>query len=342
MNEVVGLRPVLRAELRKLASRRSARVAVALFVLGAVLVPFAMRVTQQGLIRTLEERQAADAATPVQEVVTRDAAAPMGRGNAAGLAPEAEALPAGPQSVRSVGPEVDPAELQAQLDTWFHAARAAQGALWARNFFIARAFLIWIVAEVFAGELVARTLREDLMRPVRRSTVFLAKLLAAQAFVASLVVVPLGVSTLVGAVLFGVQDGLGEVLRGYALAWVGDAGFVCMVAAIALWLRSVPGTVLGVFLYWVLDQALGWLLWGVEAARGWLAGMLQTRGMEDAIAVLDRIVALRPWLPSSAFNLSWDTSADPPIAVASLASLVVLSAAFSLAGARTFSRMDVD
>jgi hypothetical protein len=115
-----------------------------------------------------------------------------------------------------------------------------------------------------------------------------------------------------------------------------------MVAAIALWLRSVPGTVLGVFLYWVLDQALGWLLWGVEAARGWLAGMLQTRGMEEAIAVLDRIVALRPWLPSSAFNLAWDSAAESPIAGASVASLVVLSAIFALAGARTFSRMDVD
>ena len=342
MTEQVGLESVVRAEVRKLASRRSARVAVALFVLGAVVVPFAMRITQQGLIRTLQERQAADAATPVHEVVTRDASAPLGPGNAAGLAPEAQAPADGPIARHTVGPEVDPAELQAQLDTWFHAARAAQGALWARNFFVARAFLIWIVAEMFAGELVARTLREDLMRPVRRVTVFVAKLLAAQAFVAALVAVPLVVSFVVGAVLFGFQGGMGDVLLGYALAWVGDAGFVCMVAAIALWLRSVPGTVLGVFLYWVLDQALGWLLWGVEAARGWLAGMLQTRGMEDAIAALDRIVALRPWLPSSAFNLAWDASADPPIAWGSLASLAVLSLTFSLAGARTFSRMDVD
>jgi hypothetical protein len=342
MNEVVGLKPVLGAELRKLTTRRSARVALTLFVLGAVVVPFAMRITQQGLVRTLQERQAAEAGAPVHEVVTRDATAPLGPGNAAGLSPEAEAAPRGPMPARSIGPDIDPAEIQAQLDTWFHAARAAEGALWARNFFVARAFLIWIVAEMFAGELVARTLREDLMRPVQRRTVFVAKLLAAQALVAGLVVVPGVVSFAVGAALFGVQDGLGDAARGYALAWVGDAGFVCMVAAIALWLRSVPGTVLGVFLYWVLDQALGWLLWGVEAARGWLAGMLQTRGMEEAIAVLDRIVALRPWLPSSAFNLAWDSAAESPIAGASVASLVVLSAIFALAGARTFSRMDVD
>jgi ABC-type transport system involved in multi-copper enzyme maturation permease subunit len=279
---------VIEAELRKLASRASARVSLLLLTLGAVVVPVGLLLLRLGMSRAA-----------------------------------------------SSDSDLDPS-------AWIHMQTAVHGVLVARNFFVARAFIIWVVAEAVAGELVARTLREDLLRPVSRAAVVAAKWVAIQVFVLSLALWPLVLSAAMGLVLFGPSGEPLTEVRGYALSWVGDVGFATMVLFIALLLRSVPGTVMGVFLYWVLDQALGILLWAVEKGRGFIESALQMRNMEDLMWIVDAIIHSRPWLPSAAFNLYWNDDPATGLLWQSWVALGLITAAsFGLAVWR-LRQIDID
>lgn len=192
---------------------------------------------------------------------------------------------------------------------------AVNAVVWTRNFFVFRALLIAVVAVSVAGEFVARTLREDLVRPVSRSAVLLAKVAALQLFVAATLVLPLVLTVGLGAALLGVPSA--DVAAGASatgalqdaglligLTWLGDAGFTALVVAIAVVLRSVPGTLGGVFLYWVLDKLLGFSLFVLASGKDWFIEMLERGGAAPLVPMVHTLVAARPWLPSAAFDLS--------------------------------------
>jgi ABC-type transport system involved in multi-copper enzyme maturation permease subunit len=211
-----------------------------------------------------------------------------------------------------------------------------------RNLFIFRALIITAVAVTVAGEITARTLREDLLRPVERTQVLVAKWAALQVFVAAGVLVPLALGVPVSLALFQSLGDVSATLSSYGLVWLGDVGFCTFVVAISLVLRSVPGTIAGVLLYWVLDQLLGWFLFAVEQGRGAIIGLLTRFKMEELSWVVDLMVQVRPWLPSSAFNVYAEYDPTLPFAWKSFLALAVLTAASFTVSLLTFQRMDVD
>jgi ABC-type transport system involved in multi-copper enzyme maturation permease subunit len=225
----------------------------------------------------------------------------------------------------------------------FEATTVLNTVLGFRNFFLARALLITVVAVSVAGEFVARTLREDLVRPVSRVQVLTAKLLAIQVYVAASVLVPLVLSAVLSFAIFGVTGPYVDSLIRWGLAWVCDAGFATLVVAIAVAVRSVPGTIVGVFVYWIADRVLGLALWGVESARPMLDSMLRAWGAEDAAPIVDMAILARPWLPSAAFNLDWDYDAAAGlVAWQSVASLVLLTLLAYTAAVLLLARVDID
>lgn len=285
---VPGLGTLVRAELLKLGSRASFRVAAAAVTLVGLVLPLGMLLVQIAL-----RRATADAGTQAPDVDL------------------------------TMGQTVDMV-------------------LRMRNFFIVRALIIWVVAEAVAGEWVARTLREDLLRPVRRSQVLAAKWLALQGCVALMALVPLALSMLLGLAFFGVSGELLPSVQRFGLSWLGDAGFATMVVMIAFLLRSVPGTVVGVFLYWVLDQTLGWALWGLEMGRGIIESLVERYAVPGGMSLLDQIIAARPWLPSAAFNVYWDFTPGEPLVWQSFVALALYTALSYGVADRIFARMDID
>lgn len=212
-----------------------------------------------------------------------------------------------------------------------------------RGFFIFRATVLAVVAVSFAGEFVARTLREDLVRPVSRATVLAAKWCALQVYVLAGMLVPLALALPLSAVLFGGTEGLGGTLRDAALQWVGDVGWATLVMAISIGLRSVVGTVGGVFLVWVLEQLFVWVVWGVEQLRGVVDAVLKPMGLDQALKpLIDGLVALRPWMPSAAFGLEWPDAPGDPFVWQSYAAFLVLTVGSYLAALAVFAKVDVD
>lgn len=223
----------------------------------------------------------------------------------------------------------------------FAGGTAVRMVLNARNLFVFRALLIAVVAVSVAGEFVARTLREDLVRPVSRTQVLVAKWGAIQAFVMAGAVVPFSLAVPLSALLFGTDDLFGAA-PGFALTWLGDVGFATLVVAISLGFRSVPGTIVGVFLYWVLDQLLSWALWGAAQIYPFIAGYAQQANAEESLEVVQRIIGLRPYLPSAAFNLYWDYAPDQPFPWRNAAALAAITAVSALWSWWWFRRIDVD
>jgi hypothetical protein len=143
-------------------------------------------------------------------------------------------------------------------------------------------------------------------------------------------------------VLLGTNGDWMDIIDAVVLTFLGDVAFGTLVMAISLSLRSVGGTLVGVFLFWLGDQVFGWLLWAVENGRPLLDTLLQAWGMTGLAWVVDGAIALRPWLPSSAMNLYWGFDAEVGVAWQSqVAVLVILLAAWGWALV-VFRRMDVD
>lgn len=211
----------------------------------------------------------------------------------------------------------------------------------ARNFFVVRAMVIGVTAIAVAGEIVGRTLREDLVRAVSRLEVLTAKWLALQVFVLVCALLPFVLALPTGAILFGIEVDLGEHLAPWALSWLGDAGFATFVLALAVALRSVPGTIAGVFLYWVVDRFLGFCLWAVEQLKPMVEGQLRAWEMTELIQALDWAIAVRPWLPSAAFNVQWDYVPGEPLQWESFVMLGVLTAVSFVVAQVLFARTDV-
>lgn len=222
------------------------------------------------------------------------------------------------------------------------ASHATSGVLKLRNFLLFRGMLIWVVAESWAGELTARTLREDLVRPVSRLSVLGAKWVAIQLFVAAGLLIPTVLSALLSVPLLGTEGFWGDVAIEVALTWVGDVGFATLVVLISLLLRSVGGTLVGVFLFWLVDQVLGWVLWGVESGRELFDMILKSWGMANLGWLVDAIIATRPWLPSAALNPYWTYTPDVGVAWQSQAAWVAVTGLSAVVAAAVFQRLDIE
>ncbi len=216
---------------------------------------------------------------------------------------------------------------------------AATGTLWTlkvRNFYVMRVFILVLAALSFAGELKARTLREDLLRPVPRAAVLVAKWAALSTWVAATVLISWGVSFAAGAVLLGLDGGWSPSVQAHLATVAADLGFAALALSVAVFARSVAGTIAGVFLFLVLDTMLGWFLW--------FAGMMRDSmppEMMELPAPVNWLLASTPWLPSSAFAVWFELAneVDPSWqAWASLSLITVLSLGLA---ERWFARMDV-
>ncbi len=148
---------------------------------------------------------------------------------------------------------------------------ALSWSLKARNFFLLPLLLLWAVGASFTGEIRDHTLRAQLVRPVPRWSVLLAKLCALSVLSALTLAATAALSGAVGAALFGAEGEWGVVLLGYAASWLSDIGLLAMGILVALLVRSVAGVVVGVILFLVVDLGARLVLQGAEAFLGYTA-----------------------------------------------------------------------
>lgn len=210
----------------------------------------------------------------------------------------------------------------------------ADALLWAltfRNLVVMRLFLVGLVAVGFAGEYHARTLRDDLVHPVPRWSLLVARWAAVSTWLA----IGAALSWLTAAVLGTLLFGTGGPWRDAMLAWsttvLCDAGFAAITLAVAVSLRSAIGTLIGMVCFIGVDWGVGALLWVIEnfgraAELPWL---------------LEVAIQARPWLPSSAFGVWAAWNGGDPAVWQNFASLGLLSAAGLAVAIAVFARMDV-
>lgn len=211
---------------------------------------------------------------------------------------------------------------------------APEGGIWAlhvRNFFLMRVFIIMVGALSFAGEFSNRTLREDLIRPVPRWSILTAKWGALIAWIGLTALIPWALSSLLGTVLFGLDGAWQQVALGYLLTWLTDSSFCMLVLLIATMMRSVAGTIVGVFLFMIFDTFFGW---GLHLAASFSSFFAMP-------APLQTIVEAHPWLPSAAYGLWSSYSPEEPLMWQSAVALGIYTAASYALANLVFSRTDV-
>jgi ABC-type transport system involved in multi-copper enzyme maturation permease subunit len=145
-------------------------------------------------------------------------------------------------------------------------------ALSARNFFVIPLLLVLSSASSLAGEIADNTLREVLVRPVSRVSVFLAKFLALAGLSAASLVLSWAGAALGGAAVFSMDADIGWVSLGYLASFFSDLGLITLTLAISSLTRSVGGVVVGIILYLIADLGARLLLkalgaFGVEWAK---------------------------------------------------------------------------
>jgi ABC-2 type transport system permease protein len=148
----------------------------------------------------------------------------------------------------------------------------ADWALTGRNFFLLPLLLVLSTAATSAGELADNTLREALTRPVSRTSVLLAKLIALAALSASTLVLSFVPAVAGGAALFATDTPIGPVALGYAASFLSDLGLIALTLLAGVLIRNVGGVVVSVILFLLVDKAIGLALkglgvLGVEGAR---------------------------------------------------------------------------
>lgn len=101
-------------------------------------------------------------------------------------------------------------------------------------------FLFMTAADIFAGEIDARTMKQLLTRPIARSKAFASKALAIGMYLAVLLAVIWIASTLSGLLMNGgfQADRLGNSIIAYAAAFVAMAAIAMFAIFIAQWFRS--------------------------------------------------------------------------------------------------------
>jgi ABC-type transport system involved in multi-copper enzyme maturation permease subunit len=205
--------------------------------------------------------------------------------------------------------------------------------LFMRNLFVMRVVLIVLVSLLFAGEFQGRTLREDLLRPVTRTSVLVAKWAALVVYCG----VNLGLTLIPGSIIavigYGTHGDWADTTLRFAATFLADSGFCALALLIAVASRSVPGTIAGMFLFYVTDLVVG-------AGLSLVAAFPKLPMQEQLRSVL---LGVKPFMPSSAFaawnggalwsDQSWTWQSFTSLAVITLLSLVMAD--------QIFRRMDV-
>jgi ABC-type transport system involved in multi-copper enzyme maturation permease subunit len=189
------------------------------------------------------------------------------------------------------GVEVDAAGISSSAG--INAPKGLVWSLYIRNFYILHAFIIMLGALSFAGEYKAKTLREDLVRPVPRWSVLLAKWWALSAWIGLTLILAWGISSVLGLILFGTEGNWQDPALAYLVTWLCDVGFTALVLAIAVILRSVAATIVASFLFIVFDMCLGVGLTLMQ----WISQMAEVPW------AIEFAIQAKPWLPSSAFGV---------------------------------------
>jgi ABC-type transport system involved in multi-copper enzyme maturation permease subunit len=233
---------------------------------------------------------------------------------------------------------VNGATMQSVLADSANAPSALRWGLYVRNFFVVPAFVILLSAQSLAGELQARTLREELLRPVPRWAVLLAKWAAIGTWIGVTLAVAWTIGAVAGMVLLGTGGPWGEVAAGYIACFLCDLGLAAVSLCVAAFVQGVAGTVVGTFLILVLGVFAGWGLVFVA----WLAGIDLVRSSAGALlGVLDAVVQIEPWLPPAALR-AW-TGVSPAVdwVWQSFASLAAITAVAIALAERRLARLDV-
>lgn len=138
--------------------------------------------------------------------------------------------------------------------------------LWMRNFFVLPMFLVLSSAGSFASELADHTLREDLVRPVPRWSVVLAKVVALATLSASTLILTFSAAAIGGALTFGTDAEISRVALGYLASWLSDLGLVAISVVASIFVRNVGLVVVGVIFFLFVDA-------GARAALGLLGAI---------------------------------------------------------------------
>jgi ABC-type transport system involved in multi-copper enzyme maturation permease subunit len=169
-----------------------------------------------------------------------------------------------------------------------------------RNHLVLPLFVMWLSASSMAGEFRSGTLREDLIRPVGRGQVLVAKWAALVTWIGLSLALTWVVAAGVGALIFGVEGHWLDLALGYMANLGGDAMLAAMTLLMALIFRSVPGTLVGMFFAWVVGAVSG-------VALNIFAAVLSSD-----TAQAQWIEAVNPWLPNqAAFAWVGCASSDP-------------------------------
>lgn len=204
------------------------------------------------------------------------------------------------------GVVVNGADLSETLQA--NAPMGARWALWIRDFWLMQAFVLLLASQSFAGELQARTLREDLLRPVGRSALLAAKLAAVGLWIGMTLLLQYLLATGLGLVLFGTEGPWSDVALGYVGSFLADLSFAAVAFAVAAVLRSVVGTAVGMLLLIVFSKLLGWFLFLAEGAANALPP-----DMNQLPAIAHWAFASQPMLPSTAWGLGHTLALGDPV-----------------------------
>jgi ABC-type transport system involved in multi-copper enzyme maturation permease subunit len=219
----------------------------------------------------------------------------------------------------------------------FSAPNAVRWSLYVREFYVVHALLILLAVQSYAGELQARTLREDLVRPVRREQVLLAKwgALATWSFLS--VLLQLALASAVAVVLHPATGSVEwkGVLLGYGAAWIAEVGFAASALAVGVASRSVGGGIIGMFLFVVLERIVAMAVWMVRYF------VTSVPNVEDVQMPFRVIAATGPWFPSSGWSVWQDLVNSAPITWQAWVALAVWTVLAMVVAERVFARTDV-
>lgn len=125
----------------------------------------------------------------------------------------------------------------------------------------AQLLIVVLAAVSYAGELQSHTLREDLVRPVDRWLVLLAKWGSLSAWSMLSLLLQFATGGLVGLVLLGAQgkQTMAHVISAYAVSLPVELSFAAVALAAAVVLRTVPGTVVAMVLFVVFERGFTWM-----------------------------------------------------------------------------------
>jgi len=198
-------------------------------------------------------------------------------------------------------------------------------------------FVMWLSASSFAGEYRNHTLREDLLRPVPRTAVLSAKWFALVLWVALSVAACWLTSAVLGTCLFGLEGQWTTLSLGYLATIASEATLAALALCVAVFLRSVPATLVGLFLGWAISVVTGWALGIANAVLS--SSMSENLGVDEPTIWL--LQTAHRWLPSQALWAWGGCRENIPWLWEHFASMACTLAVCALLSARRFGRTDV-